>query len=200
MVIQNHALPVSDQNSNFCYRSLIHRYFIGSQNAVFSILCSYFFLNKKVVIVIAAGERGGHHKKVILSSKLKNYAPVFLLFLVMFSYFPLLFSGEKILFSYFSGRPMCWAPCNYAHMALHMLQVMHCMSPYSFYLIWFRVVTQWYLKCYLGYHAIMIIINGFRWPAVHKRSFHWEAGSQLCTHGLTSDALHVVKLIPSNMT
>ena len=33
-----------------------------------------------VVIVIAAGEKGGHHKKVILSSKLKNYAPVFLPF------------------------------------------------------------------------------------------------------------------------
>ena len=43
MVIQNHALPDSDQNGNSCYRSLIHRYFIVSQNAVFSILCSYFF-------------------------------------------------------------------------------------------------------------------------------------------------------------
>ena len=85
MVIQNHALPDSDQNGNFCYRSLIHRYFIGSQNAVFSILCSYYFLNKKVVIVIADGEKGGHHKKVILSSKFKNYAPVFLLFSVIFS-------------------------------------------------------------------------------------------------------------------
>ena len=78
MVIQNHALPDSDQNGNSCYRSLIHRYFIGSQNAVFSIHCSYF-LNKKV-IVIAAEEKEGHHKKVILSSKLKNYAPVFLPF------------------------------------------------------------------------------------------------------------------------
>ena len=34
-----------------------------------------------MVIVIAAGEKGGHQKKVILSSKLKNYAPVFLLFI-----------------------------------------------------------------------------------------------------------------------
>ena len=79
MVIQNHALPDSDQNGNSCYRSLKHRYFISNENAVFSILCSYFF-NKKVVIVIAAGEKGGHHKKVILSSKSKNYAPVFLPF------------------------------------------------------------------------------------------------------------------------
>ena len=110
MVIQNHALPDSDQNSNSCYRSLIHRYFIGSQNAVFSILCSYFF-KYLVVIVIAAGERGGHHQKVILSSKLKNHAPVFLLFSVIFSFFPPIFSGEKILFSYFSDQPMCWAPC-----------------------------------------------------------------------------------------
>ena len=39
-----------------------------------------FFLNKRVVIVIAAGEMGRHYKKLILSSKLKNYAPVFLLF------------------------------------------------------------------------------------------------------------------------
>ena len=84
MVIQNHALPDNDQNGNCCYRSLIHRYSIGSQNVVFSILCSYF-LNIKVVIVIAAGEKGGHHKKVILSSKLKNYAPVFLVILVIFS-------------------------------------------------------------------------------------------------------------------
>ena len=111
MVIQNHALPDSDQSGNPCYRSLIHRYYIGSQNAIFSILCSYFFLYKKVVIVIAVGEKGGHPKKVILSSKLNNYAPVFLLFSVILSYFPPIFSGEKILFSYFSGRPMCWAPC-----------------------------------------------------------------------------------------
>ena len=67
-----------------------------------------------MVIVIAAGEKGGHHKKVILSSKLKNYAPVFLLFSLIFSYFPPIFSGEKILFSYFSGRTMCWAPCTCA--------------------------------------------------------------------------------------
>ena len=65
--------------------------------------------------MIAVGEKGGHPKKLILSSKLKNYAPVFLLFSVILSYFPPIFSGEKIPFSYFSGRPMCWAPCFYCH-------------------------------------------------------------------------------------
>ena len=75
MVIQNHALPDSDQNGNSCYRSLIQTFY-----TLFSLFFVDIFLNKKVVIVIAAGEKGGHHKKVILSSKLKNYAPVFLLF------------------------------------------------------------------------------------------------------------------------
>ena len=80
---------------------------------LFSLFFVLIFLNKNLVIVIAAGERGGCEKKVILSSKLKNYAPVFLFFSVIFSYFPPIFSGEKILFSYFSGRPMCWAPCKW---------------------------------------------------------------------------------------
>ena len=79
---------------------------------LFSLFFVVIFLDKKVVIVIAAGEKGGQHKKVILRSKLKNYALVFLLFSVIFSYFPPIFSGEKILFSYFSGRPKCWAPCD----------------------------------------------------------------------------------------
>ena len=48
---------------------------------LFSLFFVVIFFYKKVVIVIAAGEKGGHHKKVIFSSKLKNYAPVFLLFL-----------------------------------------------------------------------------------------------------------------------
>ena len=65
--------------------------------------------------MIAAGEKGGHHKKVISSSKLKNYAPLFLLFFGNISYFPPIFTGEKILFSYYSGRPMCWAPCISSH-------------------------------------------------------------------------------------
>ena len=48
---------------------------------LFSLFFVVIFLNKKVVIVIAAGEKGGHQKKVILSYKVKNYAPVFLLFI-----------------------------------------------------------------------------------------------------------------------
>ena len=42
MVTQNHALSDSDQNGNSGDNNLIHEYFIGSQNAVYSILYSFF--------------------------------------------------------------------------------------------------------------------------------------------------------------
>ena len=90
MVTQNHAVSYSDQNSNFGDRSLILKYLIDSQNAGYSIHCSYF-LNEKVVIELAVVEKGDHHKKVIMSSYLNIYAPVFLLF-------PPIFSVEKSLF------------------------------------------------------------------------------------------------------
>ena len=69
-------------------------------------------------------------------------------------------------------------------------QVMPYMLPCSFYLIWLRFVAQWYLECYLCYHMNKIIRTGIWGPAVHKRILHWKAGSQLCTYGITSDALH----------
>ena len=86
---------------------------------------------------------------------------------------------------------------NYAHMAL---QVMHCMSPCSSYLIWLRVVVQWYLECHLCYHINKIIRNGLWGPAVHKRTLYWEAERQLCTYGFTSNALPFVILILPGIT
>ena len=62
MVTQKHAVSGSNQNSNFVDRSLIHEYFIHSQNAVYSILCSYL-LNEKMVLELAVGEKGDHHTK-----------------------------------------------------------------------------------------------------------------------------------------
>ena len=86
---------------------------------------------------------------------------------------------------------------NYAHMAL---QLMHCMSPCSSYLIWLRVVVQWYLECHLCYHINTIIRNGLWGPAVRKRTLYWDARRPLCTYGFTSNALPLVILILPDMT
>ena len=113
---------------------------------LFSLFFIVIFFNKKVVIVIAVGEKGGHHKKVIVSSKLNNYAPVFLLFFGNIFLFPPIFSGEKILFSIFfahlcAGHPGYTRP-RYIELTLYHASFLHAPSQWEM-MLHCNVVSHW---------------------------------------------------------
>ena len=89
------------------------KYLIDSQNAGYSIHCSYFS-NEKVVIELAVVEKGDHHKKVIMSSYLNIYAPDFLLFFL-----------SKNPFSYLFGWVLCWATWQVLKIELDLMSLMN---------------------------------------------------------------------------